>query len=305
MKAADYVESELRFPYMASVKLDGFRCFVHEGVPLTSSGAPIANDFTRGLFTETMSTGRAFEGLDGELIVGAWNDPKAFKNTSGPVRKKTGEPDVRFYVFDDRTRPNDTFVTRYANAVQRVLLAQQKHRNPMNARIEVIPQVMVRNLEELYAFEREAIANNFEGIMLADPEGPYKFGRSTLKENWRLKVKRFVTEEAEIIGFKERMINDSESFEDELGRLKKSEKAEDRRPSGMVGAFTVRSSKWAVEFDIQATTLSHEEAKEALERFDELYRGQLASFEYFPHGVVDRPRHALFRAIRGREDMTE
>ena len=55
---------------------------------------------------------------------------------------------------------------------------------------------MVKNLDDGY-----------EGLMLRAPDGPYKFGRSTVKENTLLKVKNFLDDEAEVIGFKEQTTN--------------------------------------------------------------------------------------------------
>lgn len=291
MKAEDFVESELKFPYYASVKLDGYRSIVDDGVIRTSSGAPIGNDFVRDFLSH-----ERFEGLDGELIVGAWNDKRAFHNTSGPVRKKSGEPDFRWYIFDDRTRHGDTFATRLSALKHRVSLEQSRHKRAFAARIEVIPQEIVHDLAHLNRFERSAIVAGFEGVMLTDPEGHYKFGRSTLNENLRLKVKRFITEEATIVGYVEQL-----RTPDDVEVTTRSTATES---TGMIGSFKVYSSKWG-EFEIQATSLSHGERAEAFQKFDTMYANQIASFEYFPHGTIDRPRHGIFRGIRGKEDITE
>jgi DNA ligase-1 len=286
MKAEDFVDDELKFPYYASVKLDGYRTIVDEAVARTSSGAPIGNDFVREFLSH-----ESLEGLDGELIVGAWNDKRAFHNTSGPVRRKVGEPDFRLFLFDDRTRPGDTFATRFSMLKHRASVIQSRHKRPIESRIEVIPQTLVHNREELARFEEAAILAHFEGVMLTAPEGHYKFGRSTLNENLRLKVKRFVTEEAQIVGYVEQLRTP------EGGTIANEH-------TGMVGAFKVHSAKWG-DFDIQATSLSFKERKEAFDNFGAMYNGQIASFEYFPHGTIDRPRHGIFRGIRGKEDMTE
>ncbi len=295
MKAEDYVESELRFPYYASVKLDGYRAIVDEGIVRTSSGAPIGNDFVREFLSH-----EKFEGFDGELIVGAWNDKRAFHNTQGPVRKKTGMPDFRFFLFDDRTRPGDTFETRLSVLKHRVSSEQSQWTRKFDARIDVIPQTIVRDLGELYRFEQTAVMGGFEGVMLTKPEGHYKFGRSTLNESLRLKVKRFVTEEALIVGYEEqfRTVTNADVEDGHPGPVGAME------PTGMVGSFEVQNETWG-EFSIQATSLSHDERAEAFQKFESMYRYQIASFEYFPHGTIDRPRHGIFRGIRGKEDITE
>lgn len=292
MKAEDFVEDQLVFPYFASVKLDGYRAFVEDGVLLTSSGKPVSNEFTQSLFGR-----QELNGLDGELIVGGYSDPRAFHNTSGPVRRKDGEPDVRWYVFDDRTRPSDTFANRSQSARSRITAFS------ILERVDYLPQQMVTSIEELEAFERSALASGFEGVMLRSPEGPYKFGRSTLKENYLLKVKRFITEEARITGYVEQMENLNDSFKDELGRSKKSTDKDMLSGTGMVGAFIVESSRWPKPFNISATSLTHREREEAFQMFDSMYHLKLARFKYFPHGVVDVPRHGVFEGIRGEEDL--
>jgi DNA ligase 1 len=298
MKGEDFVEEELRFPYFASFKLDGFRAFVEGGVLRTSSGKPVANEYCQHLF------GKAdYEGLDGELVVGSWNDKAAFKNTSGPVRRRVGSPDVRWYLFDDRSIPTQTFMTRHQQVCRRRESAFHAHGH--HTRLEIVPQNAVLDRNDLAGFENSAIASGFEGVMLRSPEGHYKFGRSTVRENLLLKVKRFVTDEAVIEGFTERVRYEIEGEENDLGRSVKSEAKANAVPTGMVGSFIVRSNKFDKSFSISAGSLSHDEAKEAFEQFDELYKGELASYEYFPHGTQDVPRHGIFRAIRGREDMTE
>lgn len=297
MKGEDFVEEKLVFPYYASVKLDGYRNIVDESVSRTSSGAPIGNDFVREFLSH-----EKFEGLDGELIVGPWNDPRAFQNTNGPVRKKAGTPDFRWFIFDDRTRPNDTFETRFQSIKRRVQLECSRHRHPALARIDVIPQEIVRNREELARFEARAIAAKFEGVMLRNPEGRYKFGRGTVDENLLLKVKRFITEEAKIVGYVEQLR--TVTPEDIAAGINSASELGSMVPTGMVATFKVWSEKWK-DFDIQATSLSHDDRKIAFDHFKELYEGQCASFEYFPHGTIDRPRHGIFRGIRGEEDMTE
>lgn len=290
MKAADFEADKLRFPYIGSYKLDGYRAFSFEGLIRTSSGTPVLNKHTHDLFK-----GYDFEGLDGELIVGPWSDKNAFHNTSGPVRKTIGEPDVKWYIFDDRTDPDMPFVDR-------VRISQKRVKELGHKSIIHIPQVVLDDYAAMLRFESEAIELGFEGIMLRDPYGPYKYGRSTVNENYLLKVKRFISEEATIIALEERMENLNESTVNNFGLAKKSISKENQVGTGMVGAFVVESPQWPTTFRIAATTLGFKGAKHAWENPNE-YIGQLARFKYFPHGVVDVPRHGVFEAIRGREDL--
>lgn len=61
--------NSLPYPLFASVKLDGIRCVIKDGVALSRTLKPIRNQYIQSLL------GRPeFNGLDGELIVG---DPAA------------------------------------------------------------------------------------------------------------------------------------------------------------------------------------------------------------------------------------
>ena len=207
-----------------------------------------------------------------------------------------GEPDVKWYVFDDRTNPNMPFIERVTMAKDRVHYLKDE-------RVIAIPQVMILNLTEMYEFEKYAVDEGFEGIMLRDPLGRYKYGRSTVKENLLLKVKRFISEEATIIALEERMENLNESVPDAFGRARKAISKDMLAPTGMVGAFVMESPKWPTSFRVSASTLRPmREQKRAWENPND-YLLQLGRFKYFPHGVVDVPRHGVFEAIRGKEDL--
>ena len=49
----------------------------------------------------------------------------------------------------------------------------------------------------------EFIKDGYEGTMLRNPNGVYKFGRSTIKEGYLIKYKDFLSDDAEIISIKE------------------------------------------------------------------------------------------------------
>ncbi|ORZ29942.1 hypothetical protein BCR44DRAFT_1465456 [Catenaria anguillulae PL171] len=81
---------------------------------------------------------------------------------------------------------------------------------------------LVNSAGELAKFEKECLEKGFEGVIVRSPDSPYKCGRSTLKQQWMLKVKQFVDDEAEVVGFEELLHNNNESSVDERGYLKRS-----------------------------------------------------------------------------------
>src|SRR5262245_19902959 len=85
--------AKIRLPAMASPKLDGFRCVIRDGKPLTRNLKPIPNRYVR----ERLIGLPAF---DGELIVGGPIAPDVWNTTSSGVTSEDGEPDFVFFVFD-------------------------------------------------------------------------------------------------------------------------------------------------------------------------------------------------------------
>jgi DNA ligase-1 len=294
MKAEDFIEEKLRFPYLGSYKVDGYRSFIDQNICRMSSGKEMPNDSTRNVFSHP-----DLDGLDGEMVVGPWNRPDTFRRTSSALRRKADEPRAILYTFDDRSIGNLPYRTRYESIRRRVQLARDRG----HVQLGIIEHILIRDMQDLLQYENEALMLGFEGIMLNDPEAMYKNGRSTVLENIILKVKRMTHEEARIIGFTEQMENISESFLDDLGRSKKSYKKEDLVGAGMVGSFIVQSSLWPTEFSISASSLTHDERKDAYDKFEEKYSGQLARFSYFARGVVDVPRHGVFNGLRDVEDL--
>ena len=86
--------------------------------------------------------------------------------------------------------------------------------------------------EDVLQYEKEFLEIGAEGVMLRSPTGPYKQGRSTLKEGYLLKVKQFTDAEARVIGFDEKMHNANEADVGELGQTKRSSHAENLIPTG-------------------------------------------------------------------------
>lgn len=285
------------WPKLGSVKLDGFRTF-NQGAygAVTRSGKPIANKATSDFCGDP-----EFNGFDGELIVGAWNDPKAFDNTNGPLRRHDGDPGARWYLFDDRTDMRAPFEERLELLQYRVQRGQEAG-DERYARLEVIEHKMIESLDDLTREEAAAVAMGFEGYMLKCPFAEYKNGRATLKQDIFIKVKRYSHEEAIIVRLEEQMHNGNEAFTDTLGNTARSEKAEGLIPSGMVGSFWLKSDKYDEEFKVSAGSMTHAEKLHAMQN-PHLFVGQFARYKFFEHGTKNAPRQGIFDGIRAPEDI--
>lgn len=275
--------NNLRFPLLASPKLDGIRAVVINGVLMSRSLKPIPNKHVQKLFGK-------YEHLDGELIVGSPTAKDCFRETTSGVMSVDGEPAVSFHVFDHVGNPQAPFYLRNPEA---------SGKNYLGTCVKIVPQVKVSTLEELLFLEEVRLNEGYEGLILRDPDAGYKFGRSTAKEGILLKLKRFEDSEAVIIGLVEQMHNGNEATTNELGRTKRSSHKENKTGKNTLGAFQVR---WGdIEFEIG--TGMDDELRQRVWDTREKYIGKLVKFKYFPVGVKDKPRHPVFLSFRDAKDL--
>ena len=281
MLASPFDEALLKFPVLASPKLDGVRAIVRDGVVLSRALKPIPNKWVQQRFSH-------LEHFDGELIVGASNHPDVLRTTTSGVMRVEGEPDVSFHVFDHVENHARLYTVRYD------LLEEDTEIN-----VFVVPQHELMNTFELNAFEHEVLAEGYEGVMLRRPDAPYKFGRSTAREGYLLKVKRFHDAEFEIVGFEEEMFNANEATTSELGRTKRSSHKANKIPKGRLGALVLKYG----DTTFNCGTGFNDAERERIWTERESYLGMLAKIKYFAHGIKDVPKLPSFLGIRDVRDM--
>ncbi len=265
----------LEYPFYGSPKLDGFRCIVVDGHPLTSSMQPFENYFICREFGKYPW----LSGLDGEIIVGPPNSPDAFHNTSGPVRRFDGEPDFKYYVFD--------CYDKYLNYEHRWLRANHQFNW---YRVVVLPQVPLYNPTEVKAYEQQMLNEGYEGIMIRSPYAKYKEGRCTFKEMNIFKRKPFVECEAVIVGVEEAMENQNEQEIDKRGLSKRSSCQENLVPKGTLGSFILKATLWESTF--KAAPGKGFSAADRQRLWDIRYKliGHSVVVKYQKYGSRERPR---------------
>jgi DNA ligase-1 len=299
MLAADFEDSELRYPLLGSLKLDGVRAYMKGGVVYSRTNKPIPNRFIQ----RTLTKHRDGNGLDGELIVGPPNAKNTMQATMSGVMRVEGEPDFNFYAFDMiDAEPLTPYYERLKHVATRVRAAQ----TPKGHFIR-LPQKDIANLAELDAFEAQALADGYEGVMVRDPVGRYKQGRSTVKEAYLLKIKRFSDGEAEVIGVEEMMHNDNEKVLSETGHSKRSTHAAGLRPAGVLGALVVRDLATGVVFNIGSGFTAEQRKDLWSNPHDDVPEakviGLIVKYKSFPIGVKNAPRFGTFIGFRDRIDL--
>jgi DNA ligase-1 len=280
--------AQLRYPLYASPKLDGVRGVVIDGVLHSRSLKKFPNAFVAERFSKP-----EYSGLDGELILGDPCAKDVFRVTSGACQRHDGTPDVKFYVFDYWHR---------VLGFKKSWVEQAKHSIEDDPNIVILPQHYVLCEEDLLILETKYLDEGYEGLILRDPDGLYKFGRSTLKEGWMLKLKRFTDGEAEILEVIEEMENTNEKKTNELGRGKRSSHKEGMVPKGTTGAFRVRDLVSDVVFDI-GTGLTDIDSQYFWKNRAHMI-GKIIKYKSFAVGVKDKPRFPTFMGLREKWDMS-
>lgn len=277
-------EKAITYPKYASPKLDGYRGLTQSGTVNTRSLKEIENIAVRQKF-------QAYQGLDGEFLVGSPTDPDVFSKTTSKLRTVHGDAeDVCYYVFDtlDLTKP---YSERYTD-----LLAL-----PVMTDVVILPQTIINSHVELEAFYMQCLGLGYEGVILRNPTAMYKEGRSTAKSQDMLKMKPFADAEFTVTTMFEAMENNNEEFTNELGRTARSSHQGNKTPKGMIGGF---DAVWTngMPFKIAAGTLSHDDRIDA-HLNPAKYVGRIGVYRYMPYGLVDVPRHGRFKAWRDPNDL--
>lgn len=291
LKKPDY--QKLRFPYLASKKIDGIRGTVirgRDGLPVLVSRKKIK---IPNLHTQRLFAREEFMGLDGELAVGPPNAKDLMQRTLSGIMSEEGEPDVTFHVFDkwDKVGP---YYLRAVAARERLVDADKS--------LAWVSHTVVNNLNELERLEDRYIKEGYEGMMLREPHGPYKMNRSTLREGYLLKVKRFEDTEAEVIGTYEQERNENEATVDETGYTKRSHHQAGKVGKGVLGGLELRDLKTGIEFKL-GTGFTDEQRRNLWEGRKYLI-GKIVTYRHFPiTGVKDKPRQPRFKCFRDRRDM--
>ena len=284
---------KLLFPVIASPKFDGIRTLKLDGKVLSSTFKPIPNNYIRMLLADQLP-----DGADGETIVGA-----GFQDCSSGVMSIGGEPEFQFWMFDlvDPENLDEPYVER----LLKLHLWKKQSKNSPN--VYVVPTQFLQNLEELSVFEKDMLALGYEGIMTRKPNGGYKCGRSTLKQQWLLKRKPFEDSEARIIGFEEQLTNTNAKTKNDLGLTKRSSAKAGKVGNGTLGKFIatdVHDLFPGIELRIGTGKGLTNELRAKVWNNQAGYLGKVIKYKFQLIGTKDAPRLPIFLGFRHPEDIT-
>ncbi len=270
---------DIRLPCFASYKVDGWRA-IWQGLEFfTRSGKCIPNRALRAFAQQCVTP----VGWDGEIIVGEPCGPGVFTRTD-KFCKTANAPipasGVRFYVFDNCL-------------LQRPFYDRSSSLYDQPPFIYRLDQKLIETYEQLAEFEAEAVALGYEGIVTRLPTGRYKNGRSTMREQYLVKVKRYIDEEVKVLALEEKMHNANPAYVSELGYTKRTSHREGKVPAGVLGALVV---DWRGKELRVGTGWDADFAKWAWEHPDDVV-GHTGTIRFSPP-TKDLPRQPVWKTLR-------
>ena len=273
---------KLRYPVMVSEKLDGIRCLIHPAKgPVSRQFKIIANDYIREILDQP-----EFHGFDGELMLRRAD--AEFHHIQSAVRSEPGHPDFLYRVFDDFSNPGHPFMDRYEKLAERIESIQA------NNIIWFHGQEICTNPEEVIKWYTTYLDKGYEGIIIRSPLAHYKSGRSSVREQFLLKMKPLKDTEGIIVGFHELFSNQNQAEEDMFGLTTRSSKR-----AGLVGQDTLGALVLEhLEFGkVKVGTGFTTALRDWIWRNRERLRGEKVTFSYQKIGMKNKPRFPSFQKI--------
>ena len=231
---------EVKYPKLASPKVDGIRCLIINGELLTRSMKPQPTRALKTFLKEAIEYSIKNQVvIDGEL----YDHTQPFNWHQSTFRSFDGQPlpTTKLWVIDvvsNMLWGNTTNGWRFGELIhQDIIAGVGKLENCV-----AIPQELVTFPAQAQATYEGCLLAGYEGMMLRDPERGYKHGRATAGEQWLLKYKSFVDYDAQIVDVfeGEKLRSDAEVRVTPTGDTDRSHKQQDYESSGVAGGIIVR-----------------------------------------------------------------
>ena len=277
------------YPVFCFPKLDGIRCLIVDGVPKSRTLKNIPNKY----ITEALSRPE-YEGFDGELIVGDACSKSVYRDTNSVVMSHDKTDYFYYFVFDK---------WNHVGSFSERLNELNRHEFSLPENIIVLHGQLCNGKQQVLDYEQLCLHMGYEGLIIRNPEGKYKFGRTTLKENNTYKLKRFEDSEAIVLGMMAEQENTNEKTTNELGRSTRSTKGSGMVDKDTMGTLLVRDCTTGVEFQI-GSGFTAEERKWFWDKCNiNMPEPVIIKYKSFVIGVKDKPRHPIYLGLRSKEDM--
>lgn len=273
----------LRYPVWATLKCDGVRGLRLNGTLMSRRLKLIPNHELRERARHLPA------GLDCEL----WNKQLPYNDIQSIVMSRVHPwyDQIKFQVIDwfKPLQPSMSYAERCYH------IGQWMHDAP--AYVKWQAPVICDTPEQLFSYERSVIELEGEGICFRTPNSPYKFGRSTLSEQWLVKLTRWKYDEGVILGFYEQMENANRLTLDARGKSERSSHLENMRGKNTLGAVLVRNTA-GQEFTIGTGLGLSDKLRSTIWNNQSTYLGMTIKYKCKEHGKKLLPRSPVLLGFR-------
>ena len=285
---------EVKYPKLASPKVDGIRCLIINGELLTRSMKPQPTRALKTFLKEAIEYSIKNQVvIDGEL----YDHAQPFNWHQSTFRSFDGQPlpTTRLWVIDvvsNMLWGNTTNGWRFGEFIhQDIIAGVGKLENCV-----AIPQELATSPAQAQATYEGCLLAGYEGMMLRDPERGYKHGRATAGEQWLIKYKAWEENDGVIIDVLEgdKLKEGAEVRMTPTGDKGRSRKQCDYEPSGIAGRIVIRLED-GTEFGLGTFKgWTHELRVDMLKNKDK-YIGRWVRFKSQAVGKKNAPRipHSL------------
>ena len=312
MLAVDANLEKVRFPCLVQPKLDGVRFGHLIGYPTGRSLKQHKNYYVNNFFGDML-----FDGFDGEMIIGS--DPTIedlCRLTSSAIGSYEGSHHFTWNIFDFVTKDSIKLPYRERLNIASSKIGQIIAQYPILAKhIKLIQFFNCVSMNDLLSYEEDFLDLGYEGLIIRDPNGLYKEGRSTVREGGLLRIKRFIEEEAIVVGVTEGQHNGNEALINELGLTYRTSHQANKIGNGMVATMQAELVKDVYDslskkllfnkgqvINITAGSLTHDERKFYYENQNKII-GRISKFKFFSRGIKDKPRFPNHVSFKNLEDL--
>lgn len=293
MTAKNTAIKDLRLPVMISNKLEGVRGeFTPEGLK-TRPFKKFNNKNLELFFAEVSLYCKKHKVyLEGEF----YKHGMVFSDISS-ICRRGNHPDtdqLEFHVFDFYAEHMSDMKFKYrynmlCNIVKKIHL-------PF---VKVAHQITITTSKDvIQAYYEDALVAGYEGLCFKDPEGTYKFGRSTHREQKFLRIKPEDTFDGKVIDIVERMENLVESVPNELGYMSKYQDKDQKAPTGMAAVAITECADFEEPVRVTLSRNLTDADRYEIWGNRESYIGNHLRFVGLPVAGMNQPRAPRFDAWR-------
>lgn len=308
----------IKYPKYASTKLDGIRVHLHPKLGIIGrSQKPIKSSHLQKKFNNALEYckhneiiidgelychGLTFQEISRAVMTEDFEDEKTSKKIMKELNLEAAEYELYWRGLIDNINVHMFEIISTVNEKVELFKERVVIMNQIGEDLGFVisvEQTEVNSKEEVEELFEKRLDEGYEGLILRDPESPYKFGRSTIKEEYMLKVKPFEDFDAVVVDVTERFINTNISFKNELGNSIKRNTLDAKESTGVAAAFVVKYE----DHELKVSLNGSEDFRKEIWHNKESYIGKMVTYKGMLIGSKNVPRHPTF--IRMRETDNE